>query len=287
MPDIWVQAAILTKLVLYLGVLTATGLVMVRLAFVDAVESIDGRLRSSIIGLALLGIFASVLAFALRGAALTGDASGVTDLQILGILWQTPVGTVLALRVVGLALILIGIVSGSSGKWVSLFGGALSIWSFAEIGHVSDAATWMKVLLVIHLAGVALWIGVLSPLRRLASEPTQVSNAADLGHRFGSIAAFVVPVLVLAGGYHAWILVGSFSNLTGTGYGLFLLAKVGVVALLLTLAAANKLRFVPALRAGDANAANHLSRSISVEWVAVIAILLATSILTSALSVPT
>lgn len=287
MPDIWVQAAILTKLVLYLGVLTATGLVMVRLAFVGAIDSIDGRLRASIVGLAFIGMLASILAFALRGAALTGDASGVTDIQILRILWQTPVGTVLALRVAGFALILIGIVSGASGKWIALFGGTLSIWSFAEIGHVSDAATWMKVLLVIHLAGVAFWIGVLSPLRRLASEPTQLSNAADLGHRFGFIAAFVVPVLVLAGGYHAWILVGSFSSLTSTGYGLFLLAKVGVVALLLSLAAANKLRFIPALRAGDANAARHLTRSISVEWMAVIAILLATSILTSALSVPT
>ncbi len=133
---------------------------------------------------------------------------------------------------------------------------------------------------------MALWIGVLSPLRRLASDTSKISNAADLGHRFGIIAAVVVPLLVLAGAFHAWILAGSVSNMFFTPYGQILLVKIVLVAVLLSLAAANKLRFVPGMNAGDPDAARHLSRSISVEWVAVIAILSATSILTSVLSVP-
>ena len=287
MPDIWGQVAILAKLALYMGVLTAGGLVMARLIFADHVAHISSRITVLIAVMTAMGIVASVASFALRGAALTGDASGVTDMQILGILWQTPVGTVLKLRIIGLALILVGLLFGRPGRWISLFGTAVAIWSFAEIGHMSEGALWLKVILVVHLAGVAFWIGVLPPLQRLVSDPTQFSNAADLGHRFGIIASVVVPALILAGGYSAWLLVGSISNLTGTSYGLTLLIKIGFVGLLLGLAAANKLRFVPGLKAGDPTAARHLSRSISVEWVAVIAILSATSILTSVLTVPT
>ncbi|MBL4629508.1 MAG: CopD family protein [Roseicyclus sp.] len=287
MPDIWGQVAILAKLALYMGVLTAGGLVMARLIFADHVAHISSRITVLIAVMTAMGIVASVASFALRGAALTGDASGVTDMQILGILWQTPVGTVLKLRIIGLALILVGLLFGRPGRWISLFGTAVAIWSFAEIGHMSEGALWLKVILVVHLAGVAFWIGVLPPPQRLVSDPTQFSNAADLGHRFGIIASVVVPALILAGGYSAWLLVGSISNLTGTSYGLTLLIKIGFVGLLLGLAAANKLRFVPGLKAGDPTAARHLSRSISVEWVAVIAILSATSILTSVLTVPT
>lgn len=286
MPDIWGQAAILAKLALYMGVLTASGLVMVRLIFADHLADISSRISALIAGTAVLGLVASIATFAVRGAALTGDASGVTDMQILGILWETPVGTVLELRIIGLALILAGLPFGRPGRWIALSGTAVAIWSFAEIGHVSEAALWMKVILVIHLAGVAFWIGVLPPLRRLASDSTQFPNAAGLGHRFGIIASVVVPALILAGGYHAWMLVGSISNLTGTNYGLFLLTKIGIVALLLGLAAVNKLRFVPGLNAGDPTAARHLTQSINVEWVAIIAILSVTSVLTSVLSVP-
>lgn len=287
MPDIWGQAAIVIKLCLYLSVLTAAGLAMVRVVFAGPLGDARLPIRRTIAVLAVVGVIASGLAFAIRGAALTGDASGISDPQILGILWQTPVGTVLALRVVGLSLILVGLMMGQFGKWAALVGAATVLWSFAQIGHLSGAVTWMKVLLVVHLAGVAFWIGVLSPLRRLASNPQYFDQAAALGHRFGMIATIVVPILLVAGVYHAWILTGSWTNLIGSAYGQTLLVKVTIVGLLLALAAANKLRFVPQLAAGDTQAARHLSRSITVEWAAIIAILLATSVLTSVLSVPT
>lgn len=287
MPDIWGQAAIIIKLCLYLSILTAAGLVMVRIVFAEQLGDAGLPIRRTIAILTVLGLIVSGLAFAIRGAALTGDASGISDPQILGILWQTPVGTVLALRVVGLSLILAALGMGQLGKWMALVGTATVLWSFAQIGHLSEAASWMKLLLVVHLAGVAFWIGVLSPLRRLATTPRYFKQAAALGHRFGMVATIVVPILLVAGVYHAWILTGSWANLIGSAYGQTLLAKVTIVSVLLALAAANKLRFVPQLAAGDAQAARHLSRSISVEWAAIIAILLATSILTSVLSVPT
>jgi putative copper resistance protein D len=94
-------------------------------------------------------------------------------------------------------------------------------------------------------------------------------------------------VLIILGGYMGYELVGSFSALISTGYGQALIIKVLLVGLLLGLAAANKLRFIPALRAGDPAAAGHLSKSISVEWLVILAVLGTTAVLTTNLTLPT
>ena len=84
----------------------------------------------------------------------------------------------------------------------------------------------------------------------------------------------------------AWRLLGEVTALVMTAYGLTLLAKIGAVACLLAAAAANKLRFVPAMRAGDRMAALRLRRSIAVEWVAVCLVLMATAVLTTVPNLP-
>jgi putative copper resistance protein D len=124
-------------------------------------------------------------------------------------------------------------------------------------------------------------------LKRLASSSFTYASAADVGHRFGVVASVSVPLLIIAGGYMSYQLVGSFSALISTGYGQALIIKVLLVGLLLGLAAANKLRFIPALRAGDPAAADHLSKSISVEWLVILAVLGTTAVLTTNLTLPT
>jgi len=135
------------------------------------------------------------------------------------------------------------------------------------------------------LTAIALWIGILAPLKRLA-DLSAAKEAADLGDRFGHLAVAFVPILIFAGLLMSYVLVGSIASLFGTGYGQALIVKVAVVAVLLGLAAMNKLRFVPMLMNGDAQTAQHLSRSISFEWVAVVIILFTTAILTSILTLP-
>ena len=92
MPDIWGLAAIITKFSLYLGVLAATGTILVALMF---------RLNQ-FRGMALIfggvALIATLIGFSLKGANLTGDISGMIDLEILVLLWSTPVGTAMALR---------------------------------------------------------------------------------------------------------------------------------------------------------------------------------------------
>ncbi len=282
MPDIFGLTAIVTKFALYLGVMTASGTVMATLMF-----RLD-RTRGLAVAFAILGVAATILAFSLRGANLTGDISGMTDPEMLGLLWSTPVGTALLLRLVGLGLQIVGLFLGRVGKWVSVVGGVLAIWSFDHVGHVSGRdTTLLDIALTLHLLAVALWIGVLTPLKRLASSSATFASAADVGHRFGVVASVTVPVLIIAGGYMGYALAGSLEALISTGYGQALIIKVLLVGLLLGPAAANKLRFIPALRSGDPAAAGHLTKSISVEWLVILAVLGTTAVLTTNLTLPT
>mgnify|MGYP001813033231 CR=1 FL=1 len=282
MPDAFGLAAIITKFALYLGVMTAAGTVFDALIF-----RLD-RTRGLAAAFAVLGLIATVLAFSLRGANLTGDISGMTDPEMLGLLWTTPVGTALLLRLAGLGLLIAGLFMGRIGTWVSVLGGVMAIWSFNHVGHVSGRdTTLLDIALTLHLLAVALWIGVLTPLKRLASSSNTYASAAVVGHRFGVVASAAVPVLIIVGGYMGYQLVGSFRALVGTGYGQALIIKVLLVGLLLGLAAANKLRFIPALRIGDPAAADHLSKSISVEWLVILAVLGTTAVLTTNLTLPT
>ena len=282
MPDIWSLAGIITKFALYLGILTATGTVLAALMF---------RLNQ-FRGIALvfggLAIIASLVGFSLKGANLTGDISGMLDLEMLGLLWSTPVGTAMALRLCGLGVLIVGLFMARGGLALSALGGITAVWSFGHIGHISDrGSAVLDVALTLHLITVAIWIGILTPLQRLARKTATYAEAAKVGHRFGLVASFTVPALIVAGGYMSYTLVGSIAALIQTGYGQALVIKVLLVAVLLGLAAANKLRFMPRLKVGDPSAAKHLTKSISIEWVVVVLVLAVTAVLTSNLTLPT
>jgi len=282
MPDALGLAAILARFALYLGVMSAAGTVMATLMF-----QLD-RTRGLAVAFAVLGLAATILDVSLRGANLTGDISGMTDPEMLGLLWMTPVGTALLLRLVGLGLLIAGLFMGRVGTWGSVLGGVIAIWSFDHVGHVSGRdTTLLDVALTLHLLAVALWIGILTPLKRLTTSPDTFALAADVGHRFGSVATVTVPVLIGVGGYMGYQLVGAPAALVGTGYGQALLIKVLLVGGMLGLAAANKLRFIPALGAGDPAAASHLSKSIFAEWLIILAVLGTTAVLTTNLNLPT
>lgn len=287
MPDIWGIAAILAKLALYVGVMGATGLLIVLVAYSKLVAPVRARMRWHTAALAMLALLAAGFGFMLRGAALTGGIDGMTDPDMLALLWSTPVGDVLVYRIAGLSLMLCGLFIPNIGPWIALVGGALALWSFAQIGHIPETGQLgVRVLLLLHLLGVSFWVGVLGPLRKLSREADLIEIAAQLGHRFGQAATLVVPALILAGGIMAWQIVGDLSALFTTGYGLALVAKVALVALVLGLAAANKMRFVPAMQSGDVRASKHLAHSIEIETLVILAVLGATATLTSVLPLP-
>ena len=246
MPDTWELASALARIPLYLGVLGSIGLVLVRIVFSRETARLHAAMVRQATALAVVALLADGIGFALKGAAMTGELSGMTDSEMLGLLWQTPVGTAFAYRFAGLGLVLLGLRLAGIGLPIAAGGGLLALWSFSRVGHVMDVgALWLQFLLLLHLAGAAFWIGVLAPLHTLAGHRENLSLATSLGHRFGRVAAFTVPFLIVAGIVLAWQLLGGIEALLETGYGLTLLAKIGAVACLLAAAAANKYRFRP------------------------------------------
>ncbi len=288
MPDLWGILSVLSKSLLYLGFLTSSGLLMNRLLFSTEVIGLEKRIRLSAIAFAVLGVLMAVLNFALGGAVLLDDVSGLYDVSILGLLWETAPGDALYLRLIGAAVLVLGVVIGGRASWIGLVGAAIVLFSFTRVGHVAALSTfWVQALLFIHLVVAAFWIGILTPLRKLARDPATLSNAARLGHRFGQIASLAVPTLIIAGLIMTWFLVGSMEALLFTPYGQFLVIKVAVVGALLVLALLNKTRFVPSLQQGNISSGQALARSIQFEWVFIWLILLATGIFTSVLTLPT
>lgn len=281
MLDLWELASIASKLAIYLGVLTSVGTVFAAILF--RLSNFHGFTS----GFAFLGIAAAAIGFLLAGAALTGDVSGMTEPEILTLLWSTTVGTSLVLRLVGLGLLIFGLFIGRIGMVMSLIGGGLALWSFVNIGHISDRSSPMlNIILMFHLVAISTWIGVLSPLSKLSRDATKILETAELGHNFGKVAVVFIPLLIIAGGYMGYVLVGSLSALFTTAYGQALILKTLSVAGLLSFAAINKIRIIPQIASGDQTATGRLAKSISYEWIVIIAILLITAILTTTLTLP-
>jgi putative copper resistance protein D len=278
MPDLWGYVGIGAKFGLYLGLFTAAGLCFVSLIFRASCS------RSTVTAFALLGLFSAILSF-LRGAVtLTGDITGITDPTMLALLWNTPVGTTLAMQVGGMIWLIVGVQLRLG--WFATLGGVIALLAFNQTGHVANKTLLVDLAQVTHLLAAALWIGILIPLYRLLDTSATYARAGYVGHRFGLVASGVVPALIVAGGYMAFFLLGDAKTLFTTDYGQLLLAKIAVVAGLLGLAAVNKLRLIPSLRNGDAQAADRLRRAIVWEWCAFLAILAVTSVLTTHVTLP-
>jgi copper transport protein len=131
---------------------------------------------------------------------------------------------------------------------------ALALGSFLLDGHQRTfEPTWLLVGGdAIHLAGAAAWFGgivlLLVTLRgtRLEDDPV---GAATVLARFSRLALWSVLALALAGTAMSLPLVRSLDALTSTTYGWLLLTKVGVVAVVVAIAAYNNRQLVPAITA--------------------------------------
>ncbi|WP_282153469.1 CopD family protein [Ruegeria atlantica] len=276
--------AILAKALGYGAALLAMGGVLFTVLFAKVAEESVLRLaRHLAVGAAIVGLAVLASRFGIRAARISGMGfEGATDPMMLGFVWDSPLGTAAIWRGLG-ELAILAILLPRVGQWIALAGSLAVAISFAQVGHsLGQPRAALAILVVLHLLAAAFWVGALLPLRKAALTPT----GADLLHHFGNVAAYGVSVLIVVGAALAWLLSGSVVALFGTAYGLGLLAKVVIVSALIGLAALNKLRFVPALRAEKRGAEIALQRSISIEMLAVVLILLATATLTSVTTPP-
>ncbi|MEL6504864.1 MAG: CopD family protein [Pseudomonadota bacterium] len=280
---IWQALALLAKLLVYAGSAFAVGAVLFSLL----VER-GSFPRGLVIASSLVALLATGAQILIQSGRLMDDGmAGVLDQEMWSLVAGTPLGTSAGLRSLGLVVLMIAALRFDSLWPLAAIGAGATALSFPMVGHATGDPSWLlTALLALHVLVLSFWVGGLLPLHRAAGNRS-ATEAGALAHRFGQQAAWAVGLLVVTGSWTAYTLVGSLGNLISTEYGLTLLAKLAAVTLLLGLAALNKLRLVPALSAGDTEAAGALRNSISFEAAAFAAIFAATAVLTSIMSLPT
>jgi copper transport protein len=144
--------------------------------------------------------------------------------------------------------------------------------SLATSGHAASASPqWVtRPSLFLHGVAVAYWAGALAPLTAMAWRRNDALPRAL--KRFSAIAVPLVGLLVLTGTVLSIIQLESLRGLIETQYGIILSIKLVLVALLLALAALNRLVLTPALLSDDRNT-RPLLRSILLECATVVCIL--------------
>jgi putative copper export protein len=252
---------------------------------------------------AVLGIVLVLLQTPLEAARMAGDFTGARNAALLRLALHSSRGDAHALQLVGLALVAVGLWfhrANSLARWtlyIAVTGAMLAAVALTLTGHtsVNPMRAWLAPLLALHLLVAAFWFGALWPLWLMLTYEADGAAEAVL-RRFSQVAIWLVPVLALAGIGMAFLLIDSWSTFR-RGYGLILIAKATVFALLLILAALNRWRFTPALvaepapgaaataaataTAAAAAARGALRRSIITEYLLIAGVLAMTAVLTS------
>ena len=138
----------------------------------------------------------------------------------------------------------------------TLLAGAYAV-TLAWTGHaLSDAGADRYVHLAsdtVHLLAAGAWVGALPGLAALlkragdVARPERFALAVSATQRFSALGMVSVSALVMTGLINAWYLVANVAALLGTGYGRLLLWKLLIFAVMVALAAINRLRLTPRL----------------------------------------
>lgn len=275
----------------YVALLLAGGLA-VFLAWttrdVRLTDAVRRRLVRTLRGAALVAVLTAAAAVPLAGAYQLGTGlGGLVDLDVVDPSLVQDDLRVLALQLACLAVTSWAVGIQRSSLLVDL-NTALAVWSPALVGHTRayEPSTLLVVTDAIHLSAGAIWIGGLVGLAlTLPSVAGRPLDGARLLSRFSMLAGGLVAALALAGVLLGWRIVGSWSDLFGETWGRLLLVKVGLVLVVLAIAAWNRFRLVPRVTEGvghdDRRAgAGLVRRAVVAEAVGLVAVLAVTGFLT-------
>ncbi len=257
------QVTVLLRALVYAGAIATAGAVLFRASFPQASDAIAPVLRQQIlVGFLLLLIIEPLRYGAFQLAIADGDPSLAfgPDLRWMG--FETPIGQAAIVRLAAASVILF---AGLRAPSIGFIAALVLIGSFLLEGHTaaSEARLLVAPLLFLHVAAVSWWLGALIPLlavTRCAEPAAAVATVESFGNR----AVLVVGALLTAGALLVLLLTGGVLRLDGA-YQQRLLIKLVLVALLLVLAAFNKLRLTPLLQQDYALGAARLRMSIRVE----------------------
>ncbi len=228
---------------------------------------------SIVIGVASAAVWLAALAGTMSGLPLSRAIEPSTLQEIIV---STLFGKGWVVRLCLSLLLLLILWPRSAGRgWRLALGTALAgayLTALVWTGHAAAAGgPWREAQLVcdaVHLLAAGAWLGALPALAYLLAGTQSVEQAASAVRRFSNVAIACVTALILSGIGNSWFLVGSVPALLGTPYGMLLLAKLALLALMLSFAAANRLVLTPRLGAGERHAMTALRRNTLLEIVA-------------------
>jgi len=270
--------AVLLRALVYTGTVLAAGAVLFRLTF-PALATVLPALRRQIALGAVLLIICEPLRYILFQLQIAGGDFALAlspSMRWIGL--ETPLGQAALVRLAGLAVVL------AAGLRFRLFGVAAAtvmIGAYLVEGHTAsdEARTVLAPLLFVHLVAVHWWIGALPPLR-VAASSSPLDTLASTLQRFGAIALWGVGLLA-AGGVVLLVVLTDWRMNFAAAYQQAFALKLGLVGLILAIAALNRLRITPQLARHDPAGRGTLKTSLNVELIVAVAILCASALVTA------
>ena len=157
----------------------------------------------------------------------------------------------------------------------------LFLYGVSRVSHASAVPGWAHVPAdLLHLTSATAWSGAVLAVAFLPLwTPERKHLLVRATKRVSGIGIVALLVLAATGTYAALLHVGAPSALTTTRYGVALLAKVGLVGMVIGIAAVHRLHFVPSLeRTGGRFPFRRLLR---LEAILLLIVLAATALLTT------
>lgn len=229
----------IARFIAYFGVIAALG----GLAFLGLLA--NARAARRLIGTGLVALVVGSLAhFLLQGAFSAGGSwSDAFDSNAWSNVLDTRLGQSLIVRLV-LASLLVVLMLGSTPTpdddrrdrlatswWRSSTAlvGAAAVVTFSAASHASASSPAGLAVAVdaLHLAAIALWVGGLFAV--------VATRNLDVVPTFSRVSTVAMPLAVVTGVWQTWHLGGGLTQLSDTEWGRWLLVKVALVVVVITL----------------------------------------------------
>lgn len=224
-------------------------------------------------------------------AMMAGSWTAGLDPTALGYVVQsTGLGMAHVIRA-GLAIIgVIALLCGRAGRpayilAIAAFAGAMASFAWSGHGAATDGAAGLAHLAadIVHLLAAAVWLSALAGFCLLLAKPCSgdIKATSRALSGFAGIGTGAVAALVITGVINAVFLVGpdGLNRITSSTWGVLLIGKLVLFALMLGLAAHNRFTLAPALSravdngAGTQGLVRRMRISVGMEMLAGVALL--------------
>mgnify|MGYP001180175747 FL=1 len=286
--DLWILINPILKFILYAAIVGSVGSFLFSLHFTAQLTEQQQSYcyylsRKSV----FIGAITSLLMILTVPGNLGGDLRSLIDPLMLQLAIESNSGVGYLIAAAGFVVMLAAHkIRGKAQKCTFLIGSIAVLFSLTLAGHALLGKWLTQSLLILHLLGITFWLGALLPFRWICLQ-TDTTNLSALAHRFGLVALVYVGLIIITGLAYAYTLLGELSLIFTTSYGNVLLIKLLLVAALLSLAALNKFWIVPSLEQNPVQGVRHFKTSLQFEIALTLIILLAVSLLTTSLTLPT